>query len=160
MDNRIQLTNEPTTTTTKGQLSDTYPNAEDPPRYDLMKSYLIGLLTHQSGTEQPTEYREGTLWYNLQQIKINLTDQWHPLTTILNLPTITQPPQKAHYSGKTTQQTTTIPIPEKLQQTTGWKYTIWVNGLLWQTGQITECTINLQNPTPENSRYTTLLTEY
>ena len=47
-----------------GQTHDLFP-APGQARYDWMRMYLIGLLSCQSSSEQPINYREGTLWYNL-----------------------------------------------------------------------------------------------
>jgi hypothetical protein len=50
---------------TTGQDHDNYPAPGQQPRYDWMRLYLIALLSNQSSEDEPTQYREGTLWYNL-----------------------------------------------------------------------------------------------
>ena len=66
-DNRIRLDETPvdfTKTDTTGQNHDSYPDAEKKARYDQLRSYLIGLLSHQSSKSEPLEKRIGTTWYN------------------------------------------------------------------------------------------------
>lgn len=50
---------------TTGQDHDNYPAPGQQPRYDWMRLYLIALLSNQSSEDEPTQFREGTLWYNL-----------------------------------------------------------------------------------------------
>jgi hypothetical protein len=47
-----------------GQAHDEFPAAGQQPRYDTMRSFLIGLLSAQSSEDPPTQYRTGTIWYN------------------------------------------------------------------------------------------------
>lgn len=47
-----------------GQLHDNFPAGGQQPRYDWMRSFLIGLLACQSSNDPPTQYRIGTPWYN------------------------------------------------------------------------------------------------
>ena len=47
-----------------GQAHDNYPAGSQQPRWDWMRSYLIGLLANQSSNDPPTQYRIGTIWYN------------------------------------------------------------------------------------------------
>lgn len=69
MDNRIKF--EPTKIDFEnevgvtGQLHDNYPKANEQARYDWHRLYLIGLLSHQSSSQPPFEYRTGTIWYSL-----------------------------------------------------------------------------------------------
>lgn len=70
LDNRIQLTPpvevDFDVSGQTGQAHDSYPAPKTQARYDLMRSYLIGLLSNQSCDEtqgQPNEMRTGTLWY-------------------------------------------------------------------------------------------------
>lgn len=50
-----------------GELHDKYPKPKTQARYDLMRSFLIGLLSNQSSDEEvdgaPFEKRTGTLWF-------------------------------------------------------------------------------------------------
>lgn len=46
-----------------GGLHDSYPAPRTGARYDLIRSYLIGLLSNQSGQSEPLEKRTGTFWY-------------------------------------------------------------------------------------------------
>ena len=49
---------------TTGQEHDDFPAPAQQPRYDWMRLYLIGLLSNQSATERPTQFRTGTIFYN------------------------------------------------------------------------------------------------
>jgi len=68
-DNRILLQGPPISFPGKfgdtGQDHDNYPAPNTQARFDLMRSYLIGVLANQSSdeTEVPTEKRTGTLWF-------------------------------------------------------------------------------------------------
>jgi hypothetical protein len=68
IDNRIRL--EPTeidfedTVGVTGRAHDNFPAKGQQPRYDWMRIYLIGLLSLQSSTEPPSEFRTGTLWFD------------------------------------------------------------------------------------------------
>ncbi len=41
------------------QEHDGFPGPGQPPRYDWMRLFLHGLLSHQSSESEPTEYRSG-----------------------------------------------------------------------------------------------------
>jgi hypothetical protein len=47
------------------QQHDTYPSPNTQARYDWMRMYLIGLLSNQSSCDQPSQYRPGTMWYQM-----------------------------------------------------------------------------------------------
>lgn len=47
------------------QTHDTYPSPNTQARYDWMRMYLIGLLSNQSSCNQPSQYRPGTMWYQM-----------------------------------------------------------------------------------------------
>jgi len=68
-DNRIRLDQTPvdfSVTDVVDQLHSSYPAPNTQARYDLMRSYLIGLLSHQSSPSdfEPLEKRIGTTWFN------------------------------------------------------------------------------------------------
>jgi hypothetical protein len=48
-----------------GQDHDNYAEPGTHPRYDWMRMIILGLLANQASREEPTEYRPGTLHYNL-----------------------------------------------------------------------------------------------
>lgn len=54
-DNVVGITN---------QDHDNFPAPGQQPRYDWMRSVVIGLLSNQSSVDPPTQYRTGTTWYN------------------------------------------------------------------------------------------------
>lgn len=72
----------PTDVGTTGQDHDTYPSPDTQARFDHMRMYLIGLLANQAsiGTDEPTQYREGTWWFDLTEgaMKIRKGDAWVP----------------------------------------------------------------------------------
>jgi hypothetical protein len=47
-----------------GQDHDDFPDAGQQPRYDWMRLFLIGLLSHQSSEDKPTQFRTGTTHYD------------------------------------------------------------------------------------------------
>lgn len=47
-----------------GLFHDEFPTAGQQPRYDWMRSVLIGLLSNQSSKDPPTQKRTGTIWFN------------------------------------------------------------------------------------------------
>lgn len=63
---------------TTGQDHDSYPAPGTQARYDWMRMYLIGLLSLQASNEAPTQYRNGTLWFKLDEnaIYIRKEDEW------------------------------------------------------------------------------------
>ena len=48
-----------------GQDHDTFPAPGQQPRFDWMRSAIQGILSHQSSKDPPTQFRTGTIWYNL-----------------------------------------------------------------------------------------------
>lgn len=70
-----------------GQDHDDYPAAGAQARFDLMRSYLIGLLSCQSSYYEPTQYRNGTLWFDLSvaQLKINVDNEWVNISNVIGL---------------------------------------------------------------------------
>jgi hypothetical protein len=72
---------------TSGQEHDEYPSPNSPARYDWMRSYLIGLLTLQASYGHPKQYREGTLWANLNTncVEIYSDSAWRQLAECVQL---------------------------------------------------------------------------
>lgn len=83
---------------TTGQAHDTFP-APGQARFDWMRSYLIGLLSHQSSFSEPIEFRLGTTWFDLNNasfkyragathpILLNEGDSWLSLSNGIELDT-------------------------------------------------------------------------
>lgn len=63
-----------------GQAHDDYPSAGGQSRYDHMRMSIIGLLSQQSSFEEPTQYRDGTPWFDLNTmtLKISIDGEWVP----------------------------------------------------------------------------------
>ena len=55
-----------------GQAHDLFPGPNQQPRFDWLLCWFIALLANQSSFDEPTQYREGTLWFdlNLNALKI------------------------------------------------------------------------------------------
>ncbi len=83
-DNRIRLSSGPIDFTNEvgvtGQDHDDYPGGGDQPRFDHMRMFLIGLLSMQSSYEAPTQYRQGTPWFDLNEnaLKMRVGSEWVP----------------------------------------------------------------------------------
>lgn len=70
-----------------GQDHDSYPAAGGQARYDWMRMFLVGLLSQQASYDEPTQYRQGTPWFDLNTstLKIRLGDAWVPLSQAITL---------------------------------------------------------------------------
>lgn len=69
-----------------GQDHDTYP-APTQARYDWMRMTLIGLLSSQSSYTEPTQYREGTPWFDLNSntLKYRKGNAWVSASDVISL---------------------------------------------------------------------------
>lgn len=72
-----------------GQAHDTYPSAGQQPRYDWMRMVVIALLANQSSFQEPTQYRDGSWWFDLNTLtmKIMINNQWVPVANALQVDT-------------------------------------------------------------------------
>lgn len=169
-DNRINLqaplVGFPTVT---GQLHDQFPSPGQQARFDWMRSYLIGLLSNQSSYSPPTQYRDGTLWYDFNTLTLRIWSQgaWQPFAAVVALAlgegvsdtitlaewyastaaALTSVAPEIVYSGTCSQaNTTTIPIPASLRGplNSNSRPFVWINGLLLSP----ETTVLLGSPTP------------
>lgn len=72
-----------------GQDHDDYPAPNTQARYDWMRLVIIGLLSHQASTTEPTQYRMGTVWFDLNEncfkVYMGATDGWQPLAKAINI---------------------------------------------------------------------------
>lgn len=70
-----------------GQDHDDYPAAGGQARYDWMRMFLLGLLSCQSSSEEPTQYREGTPWFDLNThtLKIYSGNGWVSVSDAIGL---------------------------------------------------------------------------
>lgn len=57
---------------------DDYPPPQGQARFDHMRMFLIGMLAQQSSYLEPTQYRDGTPWFDLNtlQLKIRISGAW------------------------------------------------------------------------------------
>ena len=157
-----------------GQGHDDYPGPNQQPRYDWLRSLFIGLLSCQSSYNEPAQYRDGTLWFDLNNITLKIYAQgaWRPLsevvavvdggapettmtltewvTTVNSLLTSTAP--EATFSGRcTADNVTSMNIPEEIQpqiDLVNSRPIIYINGVLIDPRNSefhTEVTIQLRN---------------
>jgi len=91
LDNRIRfdapIIDFTTTVGLSGQDHDNYPAPNTQARFDHLRLYLIGLLSCQSSENEPTQYREGTWWFDLSNntIKIYSNGAWVKASQVIQL---------------------------------------------------------------------------
>jgi len=68
-----------------GQGHESWPSAGAQPRWDWMLIWLISLLSNQASYETPTEYRDGSLWFDLNtlSLKIYSDSAWRGLADVI-----------------------------------------------------------------------------
>lgn len=137
-----------------GQDHDEYPAPGQQPRFDWFRMYLIALLSCQSSTEEPTQYREGSYWFDLTtlEMKVRRDGSWVGLAAAIGLGTnddgslltladwfttvqalLTATTSTAVFNGScNTVAQTVIPIPEALRAsaTSNSRPLVYKNGLL------------------------------
>jgi hypothetical protein len=132
---------------------DTYPAPGQQPRFDWMRMFLIGLLSNQSSYSEPTQYRDGTIWFDLNEnaLKVRSDGAWVGISESIRLdvdadgtPVTLQDlyvtmrsvlgyKPTASFSGSSSHDgITVIPIPEALRAAAGAgsRPMVWINGLL------------------------------
>lgn len=70
-----------------GQDHDEYPAPGTQSRFDYMRMALIGLLAQQSSFSEPSQYRDGTPWFDLNTftLKIYRDGAWRPYSSAIPL---------------------------------------------------------------------------
>jgi hypothetical protein len=70
-----------------GQDHDNYPAPGSQSRYDHIRMYLIGLLSQQSSYIEPTQKRDGTPWFDLNELclKIYFNGNWIPYSDAIKI---------------------------------------------------------------------------
>jgi hypothetical protein len=156
-DCRIRLPGPPINFSTdvgdSGQDHDGYPGAGDQLRFDWMRMFLIGLLANQASYNEPTQYRDGSIWFDLNQLvfKVRRDGRWDSLAAAIAVDTATDGSTVtladmfdtlrnllavkplATFSGQVASNTNdVIPIPEQLRPAagTGTRPLVWRNGNL------------------------------
>lgn len=132
---------------------ESYPGPNQQPRYDWMRAVLLGLLSNQASTETPTQRRDGTLWFDLNDpsLKIFSESSWLDLADVIKLDedadgepitltdvystiqTLIGNKPTAIFNGSSgTDDVTSIPIPTSLRSAggAGSRPLVYVNGLL------------------------------
>lgn len=66
---------------------DSYPPPQGQARYDHMRMVLIGLLAQQASFDEPTQYRNGTPWFdlNMNMLKIRSEGAWVNYSEVIPL---------------------------------------------------------------------------
>jgi hypothetical protein len=66
---------------------DSWPAPGNQARYDWMRMWFIATLSNQSSFSEPTEFREGTPWFDLNNltIKIRANDAWVPFSEVISV---------------------------------------------------------------------------
>jgi hypothetical protein len=134
---------------TTGQDHDTFP-APGQARYDHMRMYLLGLLSNQASYSEPTQYREGSFWFDLNTLtfKTYVNGSWSSLSETILLDqdgsvvtsladwykstadAVDSIKPDVTFSGKSITTTTTIPIPSTLIVINLNRCFLWINGEL------------------------------
>lgn len=135
-----------------GQAHDEFPKPGQQPRYDWMRSYLIGLLSMQSSIDEPTQYRVGTPWFdkNTNTLKIWSGSEWARFDSVIGIDAddtslatklaevetaLSSVHPKMTYSGHCVKNNTTqIPVPDTIitalgDNTADLKPVVYINGL-------------------------------
>jgi hypothetical protein len=133
---------------------DSYPPPQGQARFDHMRMFLIGLLAQQASYDEPTQYRDGTPWFDLNDssVKIRSGSEWKHLSDAISvqqasgvstlsltdfvtqvlaaIPNIT--PEVVFSGVCTNDNVTSIPIPESLRSGLGTESRpfVFVNGAL------------------------------
>lgn len=136
-----------------GQRHDTYPAPGEQPRFDWMRMFLIGLLANQSSESEPTQYRQGTIWFDSTTLmfKVRVGSAWVSLSEAIQVATdVSDQPvtlqdlyttvaglignkPTATFSGSSSSDgIVSIPIPASLRSAAGAgsRPLVFVNGLL------------------------------
>lgn len=116
---------------------DDFPDSNQQPRWDWMRSFLIGLLSLQASSDEPIERRKGTPWLDLRTttptLKIYDGTEFINITKFMDSETGTEYVSlfdwiqstnsivenlvpKITFSGSASKKTTIIPIPTSIQQ--------------------------------------------
>jgi hypothetical protein len=157
-DNRLQLPAPKIDFTddvgTTGQDHDDYPPPQGQARFDHLRMYLISLLANQSSYDPPTQYRDGTVWFDLKDstLKIRSNNVWAQISDAISvqqfgglsnlsltqfanqvlqiLPTIT--PDIVYNGVCTNNHVSIIPIPAELRASVGSQSRsfVYINGML------------------------------
>ena len=133
---------------TTGQDHDNFPAAGQA-RFDHMRMFLIGLLSNQASYDEPVQFRDGTVWFDLNTntLKINIGGSWKPVSDAIDLDstsdtvtlsswyeTVNSVVQgfipEVTFGGSATSTTNLIPIPSSLNISNLNRCFVWVNGLL------------------------------
>lgn len=142
-DNRLRFSSALINFTTEVGLAsqdhDNYPQPQSQARYDHMRMVVIALLSQQSSYDEPTEFRDGTPWFDLnsQTLKIRKNGEWANYADVIGLgepgtnglyttlsewydsvkTAVSTLTQEVVFNGQcTTDDITSIPIPESLRQ--------------------------------------------
>ena len=83
-----------------GQDHEKFPAPDAQPRWDWLLIWFISLLANQSSYEEPTQYRDGTIWFDLNTLVLkiwrssleNISGSWLSVATSIELESIASTP--------------------------------------------------------------------
>jgi hypothetical protein len=83
-----------------GQDHEKFPYPDAQPRWDWMLLWYISLLSNQSSYTEPTQYRDGTLWFDLNTLTLkiwrssleNISGSWMSISSSIELETVATVP--------------------------------------------------------------------
>ncbi|MCK9557034.1 MAG: hypothetical protein M0R50_03205 [Candidatus Cloacimonetes bacterium] len=143
-----------------GQDHEKFPAPDAQPRYDWLLMWYISLLANQSSYDEPTQYRDGTFWFDLNTLTIKLwrsslesiSGSWMSLASSISLEVVSGVPlmldtwyasASAKLTGSapvitfggyvTLAEATEIPVPVTLQGEIDLNKTrpfVYINGIL------------------------------
>ena len=79
-----------------GQDHEKFPAADAQPRWDWLLIWFMSLLANQSSYDEPTQYSDGTLWFDLNTLTIkiwrssleNISGSWMSIASTVGLETV------------------------------------------------------------------------
>lgn len=170
-----------------GQDHDDFPAANAQPRWDWLLMWFISLLANQSSTNEPTNYREGTLWLDMSTnvLRIRFNNAWRSLADVISVEetgenteqittlqewydatkeVLNSAAAESTFSGiSTVDGATNIPIPDGLPvNVDNQKPFVWINGVMVDPRNVRfigDTTVSLVNGIEinEDDRFTVVL---
>ncbi len=142
---------------------DNYPSPGGQARFDHMRMFLIGLLSQQSSYDAPTEYRDGTPWFDLNSLSLKIwkNNSWEPYSDVIQLEegitlqdwylsataSLSSISPELFFAGKSNINSSSIPIPSSLQSqiSSDSRAFITINGLALDPREVSF--VGTPNPT-------------
>jgi hypothetical protein len=162
---------------------DNYPQPNSQARYDHMRMVILGLLANQASENEPSQYREGSLWFDLktEELKIRKGENWVDISESISLgedlslkswyestsESLKSIKSEIIYHGTVISLgITSIPIPQTVRKFIDNNSVplVYLNGILLETQSVainsiinpTAINISSQN-VPQNSKFTVII---